>query len=88
MNSQDLKNLIDYVMTNNSWKNLSATENRKMPKYLDFQVFFTLDRREDIITEQIQKNNDLKDTISSLNDLNRNLIKENKKLKGCDINEY
>ncbi len=45
-------------------------------------------RREDIITEQIQKNNDLKDTISSLNDLNRNLIKENKKLKGCDINEY
>lgn len=24
MNSQDLKNLIDYVMTNNSLKNLSA----------------------------------------------------------------
>lgn len=46
------------------------------------------DRREDIITEQIQKNNDLEDTISRLNDLNRNLIKENKKLKGGNINEY
>lgn len=46
------------------------------------------DRREDIIIEQLQKNNDLKDTISRLNDLNRNLIKENKKLKGGNINEY
>ncbi len=61
MNSQDLKNLIDYVMTNNSWKNLSATENRKMPKYLDFQVFFTLDTRDGIVfsltTRQSGKDN-------------------------------
>lgn len=61
MNSQDLKNLIDYVMANNSWKNLSAMENRKMPKYLDFQVFFTLDTRDGIVfsltTRQSGKDN-------------------------------
>lgn len=61
MNSQDLKNLIDYVMANNSWKNFSAMENRKMPKYLDFQVFFTLDTRDGIVfsltTRQSGKDN-------------------------------
>ena len=49
INSQDLKNLIDYLMTNNSCKNLSAMENRKMPKYFDFQVLFTLDTKDGIV---------------------------------------
>lgn len=50
MNSQDLKDLIDYVMENNSWKEYSALmKNRKMPKYLDFKLWFTLDTRDGII---------------------------------------
>ena len=49
MTSQDLKDLIDYVMKNNSWKEYSAMENRKMPKYLDFRLWFTLDTRDGII---------------------------------------
>ena len=51
MNSQDLKDLIDYIMEHNSWKNCSAfMENRKMPKYLDFKLWFTLDTRDGIIS--------------------------------------
>lgn len=49
MNSQNLKDLIDYVMEHNSWKKCSAMENRKMPKYLDFKLWFTLDTRDGII---------------------------------------
>lgn len=50
MTSQDLKDLIDYVMKNNSWKECSAfMNNRKMPKYLDFRLWFTLDTRDGII---------------------------------------
>ena len=49
MNSQDLKDLIDYVMQNNSWKECSALDGRKMPKYLDFKLWFTLDTRDGII---------------------------------------
>lgn len=50
MTSQDLKDLIDYVMENNSWKECSAyLKNRKMPKYLDFRLWFTLDTRDGII---------------------------------------
>jgi hypothetical protein len=50
MTSQDLKDLIDYVMENNSWKECSALmRNRKMPKYLDFRLWFTLDTRDGII---------------------------------------
>lgn len=50
MTSQDLKDLIDYVMENNSWKECSAfMNNRKMPKYLDFRLWFTLDTRDGII---------------------------------------
>lgn len=50
MNSQDLKDLLDYVMEHNSWKKCSAfMENRKMPKYLDFRLWFTLDTRDGII---------------------------------------
>ena len=47
--SQDLKDLIDYVMANNSWKECSALNDRKMPKYLDFKLWFTLDTRDGII---------------------------------------
>ena len=47
--SQDLKDLIDYVMANNSWKEWSYLNNRKMPKYLDFKLWFTLDTRDGII---------------------------------------
>ena len=50
MTSQDLKDLIDYVMKNNSWKECSAfLYGRKMPKYLDFRLWFTLDTRDGII---------------------------------------
>lgn len=50
MNSQDLKDLLDYVMEHNSWKQYSALmKNRKMPKYLDFRLWFTLDTRDGII---------------------------------------
>ena len=49
MTSQDLKDLIDYVMENNSWKECSVMNNRKMPKYLDFRLWFTLDTRDGII---------------------------------------
>ena len=49
MTSQDLKDLIDYVMENNSWKECSAMNNRKMPKYLEFRLRFTLDTRDGII---------------------------------------
>lgn len=33
MTSKDLKDLIDYVMENNSWKECSSLDGRKMPKY-------------------------------------------------------
>lgn len=50
MTSQDIKDLIDYVMEHNSWKQYSALmENRKMPKYLDFRLWFTLDTRDGVI---------------------------------------
>lgn len=50
MTSQDLKDLIDYVMKNNSWKECSYLfYNRKQPKYLDFKLEFTLDTRDGII---------------------------------------
>jgi hypothetical protein len=50
MNSQDLKDLIDYVMKNNSWKEMSYYNcHRKQPKYLDFRLWFTLDTRDGII---------------------------------------
>lgn len=49
MTSQDLKDLIDYVMKNNSWEKCSALDGRKMPKYLDFRLWFTLDTRDGII---------------------------------------
>lgn len=50
MNSQDLKDLIDYVMENNSWKECSYLyKRRKQPKYLDFKLSFTLDTRDGII---------------------------------------
>ena len=49
MTSQDIKDLIDYVMKNNSWKECSALDGRKMPKYLDFKLWFTLDTRDGII---------------------------------------
>lgn len=50
MNSQDLKDLIDYVMKNNSWKEASYIfHKRKQPKYLDFKLEFTLDTRDGII---------------------------------------
>lgn len=50
MNSQDLKDLIDYVMENNSWKEMSYLfQRRKQPKYLDFKLYFTLDTRDGII---------------------------------------
>lgn len=50
MNSQDLKDLIDYVMENNSWEECSYLfHKRKQPKYLDFELKFTLDTRDGII---------------------------------------
>lgn len=50
MTSQDLKDLIDYVMKNNSWKECSYLfHKRKQPKYLDFKLEFTLDTRDGII---------------------------------------
>jgi hypothetical protein len=50
MNSQDLKDLIDYVMKNNSWKEMNYYNcHRKQPKYLDFRLWFTLDTRDGII---------------------------------------
>ena len=34
----DLKELLDYIMKNNSWKEMSYYNcNRKQPKYLDFK---------------------------------------------------
>lgn len=50
MTSEDLKDLIDYVMKNNSWKEMNYNNcNRKRPKYLDFELKFTLDTRDGII---------------------------------------
>ena len=50
MTSKDLKDLIDYVMKNNSWKECSYLfRKRKQPKYLDFKLKFTLDTRDGII---------------------------------------
>lgn len=50
MNSQDLKEFIDYVMENNSWKEMSYYNcRRKQPKYLDFKLWFTLDTRDGIV---------------------------------------
>lgn len=53
MNSQDLKNLIDYIMENNSQKEASyITRGRKQFKY----VGFTLDTRDGSIYSVIFKN--------------------------------
>lgn len=50
MTSKDLKDLIDYIMENNSWKECSYLfHKRKQPKYLDFELKFTLDTRDGII---------------------------------------
>ena len=50
MTSKDLKDLIDYVMKNNSWKECSYLfHKKKQPKYLDFKLQFTLDTRDGII---------------------------------------
>lgn len=50
MTSKELKDLIDYVMKNNSWKEYSYFfHKRKQPKYLDFELKFTLDTRDGII---------------------------------------
>ena len=50
MTTSDLKELLDYIMKNNSWKEMSYYNcNRKQPKYLDFKVWFTLDTRDGII---------------------------------------
>ena len=50
MTTSDLKELLDYIMQNNSWKEMSYyNRKRKQPKYLDFKVWFTLDTRDGII---------------------------------------
>ena len=50
MTTDDLKELLDYIMQNNSWKEMSYYNcNRKQPKYLDFKVWFTLDTRDGIV---------------------------------------
>ena len=50
MTTSDLKELLDYIMQNNSWKEMSYyNRKRKQPKYLDFKVWFTLDTRDEII---------------------------------------
>lgn len=50
MSSQDLKELIDYIMKNNSWKEMSYYyHKRKQPKYVDFRMWFTLDTRDGIV---------------------------------------
>lgn len=50
MTTTDLKELLDYIMKNNSWKEMSYYNcNRKQPKYLDFKVWFALDTRDGIV---------------------------------------
>ena len=50
MTTDDLKELLDYIMQNNSWKEMSYYNcRRKQPKYLDFKLQFTLDTRDGII---------------------------------------
>lgn len=50
MNSQQLKELIDYVMKNNSWKECSyLMEGRQQPKYVDVELKFCLDTRDGIV---------------------------------------
>lgn len=50
MTTSDLKELLDYIMENNSWQKMSYYNcRRKQPKYLDFKVWFTLDTRDGII---------------------------------------
>lgn len=50
MTIDDLKQLLEYIMQNNSWKNMNYYNcKRKQPKYLDFKVWFTLDTRDGII---------------------------------------
>ena len=44
MTIDDLKELLDYIMKNNSWKEFSYLyHERKQPKYIDVKVWFTLD---------------------------------------------
>jgi hypothetical protein len=53
MNSQDLKNLIDYIMENNSQKEASfITRGRRQYKYVDFR----LDTRDGSIFSVIFRN--------------------------------
>lgn len=53
MNSQELKNLVDYIMENNSQKEASyITRGRKQYKYVDFR----LDTRDGSIYSVIFKN--------------------------------
>lgn len=50
MTTDDLKELLDYIMQNNSWKEMNYYNcRRKQPKYLDFKLQFTLDTRDGII---------------------------------------
>ncbi|MCI8461000.1 MAG: hypothetical protein HFE81_06340 [Bacilli bacterium] len=50
MTINDLKELLEYIMKNNSWKEFSYLyQKRKQPKYIDVKVWFTLDTRDGII---------------------------------------
>lgn len=82
MNSQDLKDFIDYVMKNNSWKEMNYYNcRRKQPKYLDFKLGFTLDTRDGIIfylktrnsgkdkSFRIENKNDLEKVYEWLNEI-------------------
>lgn len=55
MNSQDLKNLIDYIMDNNSQKEASyITRGRKQYRYVDFR----LDTMDGVIYNVVFRNGD------------------------------
>lgn len=50
MTINELKELLEYIMKNNSWKEMSYYNcGRKQPKYLDIKVWFTLDTRDGIV---------------------------------------
>ena len=50
MTINDLKELLEYIMTNNSWKEMNYYNCRiNQTKYLDVKVWFTLDTRDGII---------------------------------------
>lgn len=50
MTINDLKELLEYIMKNNSWKEMSYYNcRRKQPKYVDVKVWFTLDTRDGIV---------------------------------------